>query len=443
MVAKIENGSSQPVGKGRPSAFEPDEYLEAVKKLKTLNDGIISKHLGVDYSTVYRFRKKKQNKEIIDKAEMIINEVASLGYSRDIEVFEVFKNLDIVKEWASAMRKRKPDIRNETVNSWIRGLWHICKYLKRHPSKLSVEECAELNLWIRDLYYSDIREEIPRGLGYQNTRETIRGFFMSIHNMSAQYLTNIGVTKENIPTFGKFSKMSVSKTVRHQFEQSLKKFIKDEHEYWDTLNFCVMGYATATRATALSEVELRNRKEFTDKLWVFEVIDKGGLHWDKIITGSLLEKLRNGISKRFRIQIDELETKLPTVTKYLFPLAYTNVNRLRELIKSSLIDAGIQYTCEKCDGKGEIIKNGEKIECYICKGSGWDFPPIHIWRHTFAQDALKASGWNYELVASIGGWKSTKILKEVYGEIGLDVKISGVRKMMGLPEEEKAFYLEW
>ncbi len=428
---------------GRPTVLDADAYLQAVKKIKSTDDKLIAQELNIGKATVWRFRKDENNKDIIEKAYEIINELAEIGYTRDIEVFEIFRRIPIVNEWVLAMKKRKPDIRDETVNNWTRGLWHICKYLKRHPKKLTIDECAKLNLWIRDLYYSDMREEIPRGLAYGNTRETIRGFFMSIHNMSAQYLTNLGVTKENLPTFGKYSKMTVPNDVRHQLEESLKKFVKDENEYWDALNFCVMGYATATRATALSEVELRNRKVFTDKLWVFEVVDKGGLEWDKIVTGSLLEKLRYGISKRFNIPINELESRLPHVTKYLFPLAYTNINRMREILKVSLIDAGIQYTCETCDGKGIIIKNGDKITCYICHGSGWDFPPIHIWRHAFAQDALQASNRNFELVASIGGWKSTKILKEVYGEMGRDDKVRGVRQMMGLPVEEKPFYLEW
>ena len=105
------------------------------------------------------------------------------------------------------------------------------------------------------------------------------------------------------------------------------------------------------------------------------------------------------------------------VTNQLFPLAYNDIKKMRGIIKNSLIDAGLRYR---------------------------EFPPIHIWRHCFAQDALRASNWNYELVASIGGWKSTKILKEVYGEIGLDTKIKGIKKMMGIKEKnDDNFELRW
>ena len=40
--------------------------------------------------------------------------------------------------------------------------------------------------------------------------------------------------------------------------------------------------------------------------------------------------------------------------------------------------------------------------------------PFHFWRHCFAQDMLRASGWNYALVASMGNW-SVEALTKYYG----------------------------
>jgi len=40
--------------------------------------------------------------------------------------------------------------------------------------------------------------------------------------------------------------------------------------------------------------------------------------------------------------------------------------------------------------------------------------PFHFWRHMFAQAMLRASGWNYGLVASLGGW-SMEALRRYYG----------------------------
>ena len=40
--------------------------------------------------------------------------------------------------------------------------------------------------------------------------------------------------------------------------------------------------------------------------------------------------------------------------------------------------------------------------------------PFHFWRHMFAQHMLRASGWNYGLVASLGHW-SLEALRRYYG----------------------------
>ena len=42
--------------------------------------------------------------------------------------------------------------------------------------------------------------------------------------------------------------------------------------------------------------------------------------------------------------------------------------------------------------------------------------PLHVWRHTFAMWGLRKTGWNFDLVASLGGWKGTEVLKECYGK---------------------------
>jgi len=46
--------------------------------------------------------------------------------------------------------------------------------------------------------------------------------------------------------------------------------------------------------------------------------------------------------------------------------------------------------------------------------------PFHIWRHTFAMLYLRKTGWNYELVARLGGWDDTKTLRDCYGRPELE-----------------------
>jgi hypothetical protein len=47
--------------------------------------------------------------------------------------------------------------------------------------------------------------------------------------------------------------------------------------------------------------------------------------------------------------------------------------------------------------------------------------PHHFWRHQFAQHMLRATNWNYDLVAELGRWKDTKTLKECYGKPPIEV----------------------
>ena len=57
--------------------------------------------------------------------------------------------------------------------------------------------------------------------------------------------------------------------------------------------------------------------------------------------------------------------------------------------------------------------------------------PLHIWRHTAAQDLLDATDWNFELVAITLGWESIDMLKKHYGSMPPDVQRRIVLKAMG------------
>ncbi len=53
----------------------------------------------------------------------------------------------------------------------------------------------------------------------------------------------------------------------------------------------------------------------------------------------------------------------------------------------------------------------------------------HIWRHTFAMFYLRKTGWNYDLVALLGGWDDTKTLKDCYGQPDLKDILLFIEKM--------------
>jgi integrase len=63
----------------------------------------------------------------------------------------------------------------------------------------------------------------------------------------------------------------------------------------------------------------------------------------------------------------------------------------------------------------------------------WKGLPLHILRHTAAQDLLFATRYNYELAAEILGWESTEVMKKSYGKMPDEERTIGLIKAMGLP----------
>ena len=165
-------------------------------------------------------------------------------------------------------------------------------------------------------------------------------------------------------------------------------------------------------------VRTDNKKHLLDsKEWSINLMDKGkqgGIEWDKILMDDALEKMRAYISKRFNIPLDNMEVKLREIEGYLFPILNENYEVERKIMKLALQLSGCETNI-----------------------------PNHIWRHTFAQDFLHATDWNYELCASAGGWKDTGTLKLSYGKMSKDAKRRGIRKAMGLPIEDVTYELRW
>jgi len=405
---------------GRKSIINSELYLNAVRKIHSMNDQDVADELVCSKKTVYRFRIDERNNDVIVEAEKHIEEMSKIGYTRDLDNWGIFYNIPILQKWEDILIKRR--VSENKRRAYMRSFWHVCKYLRVHPKKISVEDCADLNIEMRELYYGGKNQ--PYGLAYLCIRESIRSFFMLIHKMSGEYLTNIGVGKESGLGDGRYSKQKVPRIVRHRFEEILQDCVDSYGEYLELLELARFMYYTGTRITASLEFNFNEYLyELNKDMWIFEVIDKGvngGIKWEKYLVGHALDSFKEYCSKRFKIPIDELEEKLPYKTDNLFPSfiinGETRDDLVRDAFKLSLIKSGLNYK---------------------------KFPPTHIWRHTFAQDFLASSNWNYELCASLGGWISTSILKKHYGKMGLHPKIVGLKRSMGMPVEEETYELKW
>jgi integrase len=135
---------------------------------------------------------------------------------------------------------------------------------------------------------------------------------------------------------------------------------------------------------------------------IFRHLDKGkrgGIAWTKRIFGEFAEEfhaywIRQGKPKQGPV------------------FAGLKANAVREFLKECYQAAGIPE--------------------YIWQGSEQnESMPLHIWRHTAAQDLLDATDWNFELVAATLGWESIDMLKKHYGSMPPDVQRRIVLKAMG------------
>ncbi len=405
-------------------SFTPDEFLDCVKKTFTLSDSRLASCLGSNRSTVWRFKQDPDNAEVVQEAKDFIESLNDESINPKTMSFEVFRTMIPIRKWEESMRARR--VGEPRIMAWMRAFWRVCKRVGALPSKVSVEQCAKLCLEQRTKYYNDEPQE--KGLHYSSIREGIRGFFMSVHNMSGLYLKNLGVGTEALKGSGKYSRQRVQMDVRHEFERILVAKMEETGDigFFEALGNCKFNFSTGTRISASLLFNFRTRVyELKPDKWMFEIYDKGKAgqpkRWEKIIMGDLLAHFKRYCSQRFQIPFEDLEAQLPEKTDYLFPAFITPSGepddaKIRDYIKPYLIEAGIPYA---------------------------DFPPTHIWRHTFAQEGLRATDYNYELVASLGGWVNTRILKEHYGAMGETDREKGLLKMMGVKMPDQTYELKW
>lgn len=404
--------------------IDPSDFLECVKRTFTLSDTKLALCLDVGRTTVWRFKQDPNNAQVMKDAEEFLASFDEDNISPKNMSYDVFLQLHPIRKWERSMNARM--VSKKKQGAWIRTFYNLCKHLNVLPGKIKIEQCARIVNEQKEAYYRN--EAQTKGIYYSSLRESVRGFFMSVHNMSGLYMKNLGIGTEALKGSGKYARQKVPQNVRHKFEQILIEKMREtgEIEYFEALGNCKFNFSTGTRISASLAFSFKtNEYSLTKNKWSFEIFDKGSkgkqLRWTKILMGNLLEGFKRYCSQRFEIPLEDLEDELPLRTGYLFPSfvkedGEPNDTKIRGIVKPALIEAGIQYK---------------------------DFPPLHIWRHTFAQEALLATNYNYELVASIGGWVNTRILKGHYGQMGETAREKGLMKMMGLKVVEETHEVEW
>jgi len=423
-------------GVGRKAKVTKEKYLEAVKRKRTTKDIVIAQYLGVHRSNISRF--KKANPDVVEKGVKILSRFTSTVFDAKNLTFEAFIQIPIVERWGEIQNQRM--VGKNLQQSRLRALFNVCRHLNTHPENLTIELCTKIVTEAKTAYYAD--EKFIRGLAYLNIRKPIRSFFQLIHGVSGELLSSVGIDAESSKGAGSASKERVLEEQRRIFDKVLRdsvyevindpsKVRYDKYKGLEELIYLEMKgithfmYYTATRIGSANpnfqgslSIKMNNPKHvLTKKRWRINVLDKGekgGIEWDKLMMDDGIVKMRQYISERFDMDIEGIETGMKTIDKFLFPILNGSYELERKIMRSALEKSGV------------TTRN-----------------PNHIWRHTFAQDFLNASDWNYELCASIGGWKDTGTLKKHYGEMSEDAKERGLQKAMGIPVEDVTYELKW
>lgn len=407
---------------GRKKSITIEGWYNAVIKYNTLGDKELASELGLSRSTVYRRRNEaKGEDEYRDKyyipALEHIERISNLELHVSLRSFYNFKNLKIVKQFEQTLITRK--LKHRQLDKRLRALFNMCVYLNQHPRKLNLEDVAKRVVESRLIFEKG--DKAPKGLSYSTQRKAMRSFFINVHGIAGQVLTNIGIDASDSPNLGKYAHQKIAKNVRHRFIETLREEIDNDIEFYELAYLAYFMYYTGTRINSSLEFDFTERTyALNDDYYMFEVLDKGrgkGILWKKLLIGDALEKTVEYFELRFKIPRDKQQELIPQKITKLFPaLVDMGYVKVRITFRKVLTKAGLPYT---------------------------DYMPCHIFRHTFAQDCLDATDHNYEFVASTGGWKNSKILKDCYGEISEQAKERGLRRAMRLPVKDVVYKLEW
>jgi integrase len=406
--------------------IDRDSFLEAVRKTKSLSDSVLSLEFGVVRKTVWSY--KKNNPKVLEEAEEILEGLGDREISPKKMGREAFMKIPVIQELIAQNRKR--DVGKTKLRAKLGALYHVCVHFNLHPDKITLERVADLYTEMKLRAIND--DIVPEGLAYSTIREGWRDYFINIRGIPKIQVTNAGMDAKPTLGYGSHSKELITKDERRIFETELKEVCREMNlsyrHYSELITDAKLMFHSGTRRDAMATYNFKlHEYQLNKDVWILGIIDKGrkrikvkngkfvkGLKWDKPFTGEALEILKHYIVERFGIEMDKQEIEVPRKIEWLFPILRKSTERITEIFGKVFERIGKQTSI-----------------------------PVHIFRHTFAQDTLKATDHNFELVATLGGWKSTKILKDAYGEMSLEAKIRALRRIQGLPVEDVTYLLKW
>lgn len=317
------------------------------------------------------FRRHPQIEEELRK-EVVSEELPKEEVSETIFQNGTFEELASVKNWINEMKDR--DLAQTYISRCVADLKRVCMamfplwnvdlvkeglWAFRHPDRLSMDEVREIIRTLKD-----------RGFDTASIRISLRGFLTS---------KGIAVGKKIIggkpKGYGKYADLFVE---RYTLDKMLAWIYGLNHEAYVCDKFM---FKTASRISATLNSSVRNLVDFGDHAEL-KVFDKGrrsiypeGKPWIKLLDSEFY--------------IREFKPFIEGKSDLIFQISKVEMAK----INRTAIEKFCPWILEKYK----------------------DVMPNHFWRHMFAQHMLRLTGWNYAVVAYLGGW-DVKSLQESYGK---------------------------
>ena len=81
---------------GRKPKLTEYKFLDAVKRTKGLSDTYIAKYLGMNRSSINRFKRNPNTKAIVEKAQIVINEIQNIRFDGRFNSFDKFAKMNSI-----------------------------------------------------------------------------------------------------------------------------------------------------------------------------------------------------------------------------------------------------------------------------------------------------------------------------------------------------------
>jgi len=289
-----------------------------------------------------------------------------------------FEELDSIKNWILEQKDR--DLNPIKIKDKVGTLKRVCLgrafgidlnkeglWSYKHPDRLTLDDAREF-----------IRICKEKGFDTHSYRITLRDFLSSKGIVVGKKIAG-GKSKG----FGKYAKLYVEKWVLEQMLTWVKEL---NYEAYVIDRFM---FKTASRINATLNALIDDLHEFEDHAEI-----------------TVYDKCRRSMAKEN--PFDKTIIGKPW-TKYI------DLELLKE-IKTIIGDRKNGRIFKLTDSEMAKINNSaiRQFCSWVVEKYG-DVMPNHFWRHMFAQHMLRLTGWNYTVVAFLGGW-TIKALEESYGK---------------------------